>query len=106
MIGTEIWRNICERAAVNEKYEVLQARYQHTPWIVNAPSEGREDDLRDWCREQYGHEYWHVFADEDRQWQWQGGCYVCGHTWFGFHKREQLEAFCSTWDIEMPNEAD
>lgn len=103
MIGTEIWRKVCKDASNDKDYWWFYEHLQHTPWIVNTPSEGLQRDLRDWCRKQYGAEYVRVWADKARQ--WQVGWHTCGNTWFGFHKREQLEAFCSAWDIEMPGES-
>jgi hypothetical protein len=82
-----------------DRAALMRQVWEGTPWMVDAFTDGtgsgRDREMRDWCREQFGPEAWPIHG---RPGQWQrGSATINGWTWFGFATKAQMDQFIARW---------
>ena len=74
-----------------EHRELMAEVWSPTPWMLDVVTEGREDEIWQWCYRHFGSESSPIHKKEGT-WH-RGSVTMRGRTWFGFKSKMMLELF-------------
>ena len=88
--GTALYQR-AQNECLPEHRELMVKVWSPTPWMLDVVTEGREDEIWQWCYRHFGNESSPIHG-KDGTWH-RANVTMDGRTWFGFKSKMMLELF-------------